>query len=460
MSDNVKKVLIVDDDVAVTNYFMVFLMQTELFEPDVENDSRQVMDRLKDNRYDVIMLDLDMPNVTGMEILQKMRAAGIQVPVVILTGASDVDLAVRSMKHGAFDYLTKPVDDEHLLEVLDAAVEMGTMQRSIEQLPEKMAAGELDNQAAFAHLPTENEVMLTLFHEAETFAAGSLNLFIHGERGTGKKWLARAIHQASPRADRPFLALDCTTFTPDEFSAELFGRAADWKGATEDKAGVLEQVEGGTLFINNIEHMSPPVQVRLNHAIQSGEFYRDNSTEIRACDARFIMSSTHDLTSSRFHETFSRDLLYHVTTNSLKIPALRERPCDVPLLAKHFLEEENRRNNKNITEISDEFLALLKDYFFPGNVQELRKLIMAAVALTTDDVLDVDDISNYSRERLTLGAFAHGFEPRTLQDVIRSHVVDTVRYCEGDRKEAARFLDITEEELVDIADLPCDKAEG
>ncbi len=454
MNETIKKVLIVDDDVAVTNYFMVFLMQTELFEPEVENDSRQVMGKLQTEPYDVMMLDLDMPNVTGMEILQKMRAEDIQIPVIILTGASDVDLAVRAMKHGAFDYLTKPVDDEHLLEVLNNAIEMGAMQRSMEKLPEKLSTGELEHQAAFAHLPTCNPDMVKLFHQAETLAMGNLNLFIHGERGTGKKWLAKAIHQASPRAEMPFVAMDCTSHAPDDLSGILFGRAQDWKGETAEMAGVLAEAQGGTIFMNNIEHMSPPVQVRLNHAIQSGEYYRDNSTAIISSDIRFIMSSTHDLTSSRFQDSFSRDLLYHVTTNSLHMPPLRDRPCDIPLLAKHFLEEERRRNNKSVTAISEEFLALLNDYFFPGNVQELRKLIIAGVALSRDDVLDVDDISTYSRERLTLGAFDQSFQPRTLQEVIRSHIIDTVRYCEGDRKEAARLLDISQEMMATYAERP------
>ena len=459
MSETLRKVLIVDDDMAVTNYFMVFLMQTELFEPEVENDSRQVMGRLQDEEYDVIMLDLDMPNVTGMEILTRMRAEDIHIPVVILTGASDVDLAVRAMKHGAFDYLTKPVDDEHLLEVLSSAVEMGVMQASMEKLTEKVATGELQHQAAFAHLPTENPEMLKLFHEAETLAGGNLNLFIHGERGCGKKWLAKAIHQASGRADKPFLALDCTSQAPDELSGVLFGRAQDWQGATKEVEGILTRAQGGTVFMNNIEHMSPPVQVRLNHAIQTGEYYSDNSTAILNCDTRFIMASTHDLTSSRFQDSFSRDLLYHVTTTSLHMPALRERPCDIPVLAHHFLAEESRRNNKKISGISDEFLALLQDYFFPGNVQELRKLIISAVALTRDDLLDVDDISAYSRERLTLGAFTHRFQPRTLADVVRTHVRDTVRYCSGDRREAALLLQINEEELAAHADLKGEEKE-
>jgi len=447
MSDGTIRVLIVDDDVAVTNYFMVFLMQTEQFDPQVENDSRQVADLLRHNTYDVIMLDLDMPNVTGMEILRMMEAEGHQVPVVILTGANDVDLAVRAMKHGAFDYLTKPVDDDHLLEVLAAAVEMGSLQQSMEDLPTEITSQDLDHQAAFEHLPTLNPAMLRLFHQAQTLAGCNLSIFIWGERGCGKKWLAQGIHQAGGRRDKPFVALDCTTFAPDEFSSALFGRAPDWSGQQEDLQGALCSAAGGTLFINNIEHMTPQVQMRLNHSLHTGEFYRDNSTEILQCDVRYIVASTHDLTSSKFHDSFSRDLLYHVMVNSLQIPPLRERPDDIPLLAGHFLAEEARRNNKDIKGISQELLDLLMTYFFPGNLQELRKLILSAIASTTDDMLGVEDLSAYSRERITLGTFTHAFKPRKLMDLIREQVARTLKYCQGDHKEAARLLGISPEEM-------------
>ncbi len=447
MSDEMKKVLVVDDDVAVTNYFMVFLMQSEIFEPEVENDSRKVAELLKTNNYDVIMLDLDMPNITGMEIMQQLRAAGNEIPVVILTGASDVDLAVKAMRYGAFDYLTKPVDDEHLLEVLSSAVENRSIQQSIEELPEESTADDLEFKAAFEHLPTQDSTMLRLFHQAETLAESNLNIFISGERGSGKKSLARAIHKAAGKTGSLCKALDCTAFTPDEFSGMLFGRAKDWSGISEEIPGALSEATGGTLFINNIEHMSPAVQLRLNHVLHTGEYYRDNSTEIHQAEIRFIVSSTHDLTSSQFQESFSRDLLYHVMVNSLQIPPLRDRPDDIPILALYFLDEENRHNNKKIKGISEELLELLKQYFFPGNMQELRKLILSAIATSDGEKLTPENLSRYSRERITLGTFNSSFKPRKLSQVIKQQVEDTVKYCQGDPEKASRLLDIPVKEL-------------
>jgi len=372
-----------------------------------------------------------------------MKAEGVETPVLILTGASDVDLAVRAMKNGAFDYLTKPVDEEHLLEVLDSAMEMGAMKQSMEDLPDEITSDDLDHKAAFEHLPTQDPNMIHLFHQAETLAEGSLNVFLWGERGSGKSWLAEGIHKASGRRGGPFVSLDCTVYPPDEFSNVLFGRTEDWSGEQKNITGALCEATGGTIFINNIEHMTPQVQLRLNHALHTGEFYCDNNTEILHSDVRYIVSSTHDLTGVKFKDSFSRDLLYQLMVNSLRIPPLRERPKDISLLAEYFLAEENEHNKKDIKGISPEFLDLLKHYYFPGNIQELRKLILSAIASTNDDILDVDDISTYSRERLTLGSFASTFQPRNLQKIIREQIEATIKYCKGDLKEAARLLDIS-----------------
>lgn len=437
-----KKVLIVDDDVAVTNYFMVFLMQTEIFEPTVINDSRKVEELLEEEHFDVIMLDLDMPNVTGMDILGMMNTKGISIPVLILTGVNDVELAVKSMKRGAFDYLTKPVDDEYLLEVLNNAIEHGAVHSTISSLPQTLSKDDLDNKAAFEHLPTQDPVVIHLFHQAEQMAEGDLSVFIWGERGTGKESLARAIHNASQRVDKPFVAVDSASHSPEEFSSELFGRVRDWSGKSKEMPGFLQTASGGTLFIDNIENMSLPVQVRLKRVIQTSEYYRDNSTEIIRSDVRFIVASTQDLTSSRYRESFSRDLLYHLMVNSIRIPPLRDKADDIPLLAEYFLKEEVERTGKQITGFSDELLELLRQYNYPDNVQELKNIIAYAVVNTDSDILSKDSLSPYVRERIIPGEMSGDFIPMKLQNKIADYVKETVEYCGGDRKNAARLLDI------------------
>jgi DNA-binding NtrC family response regulator len=447
-----KKVLIVDDDVAVTNYFMVFLMQTEVFEPTVINDSRQVEKVLEDESFDVIMLDLDMPNVSGMDILDMMNSKKISIPVLILTGVNDVDLAVKSMKRGAFDYLTKPVDDEYLLEALDNAIEHGAVHSNIDMLPPSLSREDLDNKAAFEHLPTQDAAVIRMFHQAESMAEGDLSIFIWGERGTGKELLARAIHNASPREGKPFIAVDGASHSPDEFSSELFGRAKEWGGRADEMPGFLESASGGTLFIDNIENLSLPVQVRLKRVIQTNEYYRDNSTEILKCDVRFIVASTHDLTSSKYRDSFSRDLLYHLMINSIRIPPLRDRIGDIPLLATHFLQLEVERTGKKIAGFTDELLDLLKQYGYPDNVQELKNIIASAVVNTEGEYLSTDSLSPYIRERIIPGEVAGDFIPMKLSDKVADHVRRTLEYCGGDRKNAARLLAISPEKLDELTE--------
>jgi len=441
-----RKVLIVDDDVAVTNYFMVFLVQTGLFDPFVANDSREVEGLLQREKFDIIMLDMDMPNVSGMDILRSMRAKGDPTPVVILTGVSDVDLAVRAMKLGAFDYLTKPVDDQNLLQVLENAIEHRTLHRAIDELPKQLTRQGLAHEAAFLQLPTHDDKMIRLFHQAEKLAASDVSIFIWGEGGTGKEALARAIHQASPRSSGMFVVVEADSQDPDKFPAFFFGQARDWRGAREETPGLLEQADHGTLFLNNIDTMSLSVQVKLKRLIQTGEYYRESSTTIRTADIRMIVSSKHDLTRPEYASKFSRDLLYHLMINSIRIPPLRERPGDIPLLAELFLKEESERVGKKISDFSADCLALLTKYSYPDNVQELITIIAGAVAKEDADIITVDSLPSYIRERIDRPR-EDMFYPRKLADVVREHVRFTLAYFGQQREAVAEVLGITPAEL-------------
>jgi DNA-binding NtrC family response regulator len=436
-----RKVLIIDDDVAVTNYFMVFLVQTGLFEPSVANDSREVEGILQRERFDIIMLDMDMPNVSGMDILRAMRAKSDPTPVVILTGVSDVDLAVRAMKLGAFDYLTKPVDDQNLLQVLENAIEHRTLHQSIDELPKDLA-----HQDAFAQFPTQDDGMIRLFHEAEKLAASDVSIFIWGESGSGKEALARAIHQASPRRDGPFVFVEVDSVDPDKFPAFFFGQAKDWHGSREETPGLLEQANHGTLFLNNIGDLSLPSQVKLKRLIQTGEYYSESSTIVRTADVRMIVSSKRDLTHPEYAGTFSRDLLYHLMINSIRIPPLRERPGDIPLLADLFLREELVRIGKEIHGFSEDCLEILQKYAYPDNVQELRTIVAGAAAKEETDIITAASLPPHVTERAERSG-EEMFHPRKLDAVVREHVRLTLAYFGQQREAAARVLGITQAEL-------------
>ncbi|HDS30047.1 MAG TPA: sigma-54-dependent Fis family transcriptional regulator [Firmicutes bacterium] len=454
-----KKILIIDDDAAVTNYLMVFLMQTGTFEPTVVNDSREVAEVIKRENFDVLLLDMDMPNVSGLDILRSMREEGRDTPVVVLTGVSDVDLAVNAMKLGAFDYLIKPVDDDKLVEVLEKAIEQSILYRTIEQLPPELSRKDLAHEAAFDGFPSRNREMIRILHKAEKIAASDLGIFIWGESGTGKEAIASAIHRASLRKDRPFIVVDAKSYDPDKFPAFFFGQEKGWSGSRDESPGIIEQADHGTMFLNNIDALSLPMQTRLKRVIQNGEYYRESSARIRNIDVRMIVSSTRDLTDPAYADTFSRDLLYHLMVNSISIPPLRERKDDIPLLAECFLMEESEKAGKKITGFSDGFIELLMRYDFPDNVQELRTIIASAIVHEESDILTEQSMPSYIIDKVLPPEKPEPeFKVKKLDEMIRDHVMQTLQFFNGDKEKTAHELGITPVEVERMSD--SGKADG
>ena len=443
-----RKLLMVDDDVAVTNHLMVFLMQTELYEPTVSNDSRDVAGLLEAEPFDVILLDMDMPNVTGMDILKHMKEREITTPVIILTGVNDAELAVKSLKLGAYDYITKPVDNDYLIDVLDKAIQHGSLDVSINELPEELKREDLTHEEAFSNLPTGDEDMIRILHQAEKMAPGDLSIFLIGDRGTGKGSLARAIHLASPRRDGPFISVDVHALDPDRLTALLFGQVRDHGGGPEESIGFLDEADGGTLFLDNIEDMPLPDQRRLNQVIKTQEFYRESSTQPKTVDLRLIAASRHDLSEERYKESFSRELLYHLMAHSIMLPPLSERPEDVPVIAEHFMRRQAKRLGRPVKAIDAEFVALLKRYSFPGNLQELRDIVATALLNEEGDTIGLNSLSPYMRDHvLSGGRPVPEFQPRKLADLIRDHCRATLDRCNDDRLDAALALGIDPGEL-------------
>ncbi len=447
MSKN--KILIVDDDIAVTNYFKVSLTQSGVFDIVVVNDSREVAQLWRREKFDVILLDMDMPNVSGLDLLKEKHRKNIKTPVVILTGVGDVDLAVNAMKLGAFDYLLKPVEDDKLLEVLISAMEHRDLHQTIDQLPSKLTRQDLTHQAAFEQFPTRDPSMIRILHQAEKIAFSDLSIFLWGERGTGKEALARAIHLASPRASHPFVAIEADSLDAERFPAFFFGQARRLSSSEQDSTGVLEEANRGTIFLDNIEALSLPTQVRLKRVIQTGEYCLESSAQVRQINVRMIVSSTHDLTSYEYEKNFSRDLLYHLMINSIKIPSLRERIDDLELLTKHFLKIQSDKTGKKTKGFSKDFLAGLKRYHFPDNIQELGTIIAAAIASAESDTLTEEHIPPYIKKQIAQPPTPNGksIESPILNDVVKKHVLETLNNYSHDRAKAAEILEISLDEI-------------
>ncbi len=443
-----KKVLIVDDDCAVTNYLMVFLAQTELYETAVINDSREFDSVFESEPFDVVLLDMDMPFKTGMDILQYISGRGSPTPVVVLTGVADVDLAVRAMKTGAFDYLSKPVEEEHLLDVLKSAIEHRSTQDSIRSMPQNPERDELLNVEEFSEFPSAHPEMIRLLHKAEKIAKSDLPVFIWGEQGTGKRLLAEAIHKISQRSAGPFVAVNAAEIVAEEFASGFFGAARDWSGASVAKTGFIEEANGGTLFIDGVSLLSRPVQVRLKRVIRTGEYYRERSTEMLQANVRIIVASHEELSGAEAENGFTGDLLYHLKVNSLRIPPLRERPCDIPLLAEMFLKREIERSGKAVEGFSPEFIGVLKRYDFPYNREELKTIVSTSVVTSDGGLLMPRDMPGYVLEK-SLVRKPHGpdFVPRKLAEIEREHALRTLEYFSDDIDKTAAELGVSIEEL-------------
>jgi DNA-binding NtrC family response regulator len=353
------------------------------------------------------------------------------------------------MKLGAFDYLIKPVEDEKLLEVLNNAMEHSALHRTIEGLPEKLSREDLTHGAAFDHFVTQDDGMIRLFHQAERIASGDLSIFIWGESGTGKEALARAIHKASLREDNPFVAAEADSQDPESFPAFFFGQARDWSGSRAETTGILEQANHGTLFLNHIDALTPPMQVRLKRVIQTGEYYKESSAEIRKADVRLIVASNKDLARPEYKDRFQRDLLYHLMINSIWIPPLRDRMGDLPILANHLLGQEAAAAGKSIAGFSDDFFEYLRGYGFPGNVQELRTIIAGAVANTEGDTITAASIPPYIKEAIDRQKVERKgeFKPKKLDEVVREYVQRTLDHFSQQKETAARELGISIEDL-------------
>jgi DNA-binding NtrC family response regulator len=444
-----KRLLVVDDDVAVTNFLLVFFMQTERFDAVVLNDSREVLLLLEGESFDALLLDMDMPSVSGLDILARLRERGDETPVLVLTGVSDVEVAVKAMKAGAFDYLTKPVDEDHLLRVLDSAIEHGALKHDLQRLPTAPAREDLPLPKGFSRFPNRDPAMVRLFLQAEKMARSDLSIFIHGERGTGKEQLAKAIHACSALAEGPFVALDVAEQAPEQFPQAFFGQARDWAGLHEERSGFLDEAQGGTLYLDNIEQLSMPMQVRLKRLLQTGTFYRENSTRILEARVRFIVASTQDLANSEFNGNFSRDLLYHLMVNSLAVPPLRERPADIEALAEKFVLDECEARRCAAKRISGELLALLRRHPFPDNAQELKTILAASVAFTDGDLIGPSSLPPYILRRLDPAQADHwkDFRPRRLDEVQREHALRTLEFFGKDRRRTAFELGIDERAL-------------
>jgi DNA-binding NtrC family response regulator len=443
------RILVIDDDQAVLNYLNIFLLQTGTFDVTTLANSAKAYDLLKDNHYDILLLDMDMPEVTGLDILKNIQDNAIGIETIVLTGVEDIELAVSAMKLGAVEYLIKPVDNERLLSLINTVVEKRRTQRIMDQ--EITVSTDLKFKEAFKDIVTQNEKMHKIFSVVEKMAQTDSSILIWGESGTGKELIARAVHRISKRSRGNFIAVNAGAFANELFASEFFGvNQGAFTGATSSKRGFMEEADKGTLFLDEIGELALPIQVKLLRVLQEGEFFRLGSTKNLKVDVRIIAATNKNLHEEIKKGSFRKDLFYRLTMNSVYLPPLRERKDDIPLLSMHFLRRFSVLNDKKIDKISDPAMRLLTNYDYPGNVRELMNIINSAVIIESLNEIRKKSLPNYFLEDSSVLADAGPLEMplKTLEDVEKDHIRKILGHTGGNKTKAAQILGISRVNLI------------
>ena len=384
-----RPIMIVDDEEPI-----LLAIDTTLRMAGVNNtitcgDSRRVLELLTDQRIELMLLDLNMPHITGERLLDAVNRDYPDIPVIIVTGAVDVETAVRCIKAGAFDYVVKPVEEERLLTAVNRAISFQDLKRENLALKQHILADTLEKPEAFGDIVTNNQKMLLIFQYIESVSQTSQPVLIRGETGVGKELIARTLHSLSGLPGN-FVAVNAAGLDDNVFSDTLFGHVKGaYTGANRSRNGLIEQAAGGTLFLDEIGDLNNISQVKLLRLLQEGEYFPLGRDKPRKSDARIVAATNRNL--SRLLETgeFRKDLNYRLRTHRIYIPPLRDRLDDIPLLLEHFLEEAARTLGKKKPTPSRELVTLLKNYSFPGNIRELKSMIIDAVSRHKSGVLSL-----------------------------------------------------------------------
>ncbi len=434
-------ILVVDDEESMRDSCRQALLR-DGNRVEAAEDGLKGLAMLEKESFDLVILDLKMPGMSGMEVLQKIKEEAPEVVVVVITGYATVESAVEAMKEGAYDYIPKPFTPDSLRIIVDRALERRKL--SLENV---LLRTELRGRLGEEVIVGKSAGMQKVEELVRQVAPTDSTVLISGETGTGKELVARAIHSQSNRRDKPFIVIDCGGLVESLFESELFGHIkGSFTGATETTYGRFEVANGGTVFLDEIGNISINIQAKLLRALQEKEITRVGSTQVIKVDVRIIAATNKDLLKCVSEQTFREDLFYRLSVVPIVLPPLRERREDIPLLANHFLRKYNEKREKSVTAISDGAMKVLTEYDWPGNVRELENVIERAVVLTGGGVIEPADLWYYEvGSKRATGSDAD--EVKSLTDAEREHIVRTLKMLNGQIGKASEALGIDRKTL-------------
>lgn len=441
------RLLVVDDEESIRE-FLEIMLKKEGYEVTLAEDGSKAKDLLAKKSFDMIISDLQMPNMTGIELLKHVKESYPETVFMMITAFGTTETAVEAMKMGAYDYLTKPFKiDEVRLNIQNA------LRSKNLEVENKVLKKELVKEYSFQSIVGNSQPMHQIFDLIKRVSQAPTNVLITGESGTGKEVVAKAIHYNGPLKDKPFVTINCGAIPENLMESEMFGhKKGSFTGAVVDKAGLFEVADGGTLFLDEVGELPITIQVKLLRAIQERVIRRVGATEDQKVDVRIIAATNRNLEEMVQKGGFRQDLFYRLNVINIKTPSLRERREDIPLLANHFLKKYNERLNKNISGISQEAMEILKGYDYPGNVRELENLIERTVALEAGATILPESLppmvnTTSGRKMASSNEIEVGPEGLDLDKVMgqieKELLIKAIHTAGGVKKKAAKLLHIS-----------------
>jgi DNA-binding NtrC family response regulator len=440
------KILIAEDEKAQRDLLEGFLKK-EGFSVHAVVNGREALQKLEGDFFDIALIDYKMPELDGLQTLREIRKLNPDLPVVMMTAYGTVETAVATMKEGALDYLTKPIDLEELLLIFQKVMERSNLIRENKEL-----RAQLQERYTFHNIIYGSPKMEEVMGLVARVAPSQATVLIQGESGTGKELIANAIHYSSPRSNKPLVKVNCSALPEALLESELFGHEKGaFTGAAQRRIGRFEEGDGGTIFLDEIGDLSPAIQVKLLRILQEKEFQRLGSNLSLKADVRVITATHRNLEEAMKKGHFREDLYYRLNVISIQLPPLKERREDIPLLVDFFLKKFSEENQKSISDISKEARTLLLQYSYPGNVRELENLMERAVVLCRGNVITIQDLPFHLQEgkseRLWEFPKKEKSLPESLEEIEKDLIAKALHQHQGVQTKAAESLGISERVL-------------
>jgi two-component system response regulator HydG len=433
-------VLVVDDESGILDSLNI-LLRNEGFTPTLAQGGKAGLERLSEMSPDIVLTDIRMPHVTGVEILAAARQSDPDVPVILMTAQATLQSAVQAVNEGAFYYIQKPFRNDEMIAILRRAAEHRSLKfenRTLKQVIRRHERGGVTRPVG------TSKAWLDILRLVETVAPTDSTVLIGGESGTGKEIIARYIHELSTRTEGPFLSINCGALPEGLLESELFGHVkGSFTGAVRDKIGLFGAATKGTFFLDEIGETTPATQVKLLRALQHREVIPVGSTDAIPVDTRVLAATNRDLDAEIRNGNFRSDLYYRLNVISLHLPPLRQRSDDIPLLAEHFLQRIAGLRNEPVKRLSDAALAVMMEYAWPGNVRELENALERAIILTPREEIDVDGLPERVTERRSEALVSsHTPANPTMEAIERAYITWVLRSESGNKSRAAEVLGI------------------